>query len=69
MVLTHMKEKLTELIGEIDEHTFIYGRLSKATLVTVRLYKFETIIEDEQYNNTQSNVVLHTYFYMYIYYT
>lgn len=37
IVLTHMKEKLTELIGEIDEHTFIMGDFQK--LLSVTLYK------------------------------
>lgn len=37
IVLTHMKEKLTELIGEIDEHTFIMGDFQKPLSVT--LYK------------------------------
>ena len=37
IVLIHIKEKLTELIGEIDEHTSIMGDFQKPLSVT--LYK------------------------------
>ena len=35
IVLIHIKEKLTELIGEIDKHTFIMGDFQKPLSVTL----------------------------------
>lgn len=62
IVLIHIKEKLTELIGEIDEHTSIMGDFQKPLSVT--LYKQTKIWYKEDVNkamNTQSNCYTHTH--------